>query len=258
MCVSALPWMFLPIWSMAKESPPAGALSPVCVILCRAGSGLSAVTRYSMGPPGHRPAQLQLANRGEHGRGREVSQRPRRPAGPRGGWVSAAIIRPAREAPQGTTNQPTGRPPMTAARCARSSVSGSRYRTSPRTRLSRRPGSRPRASPGPAAGRARQRLIRGRRRCPSAGGCARRLGLRPATARRSVRLDHGHHHRAGRDRRGGPADRAAAGVMIDRPGSGCHRHQHHGADELDDQKEERGPRCPRAGLTKGQRTQCAR
>lgn len=83
------------------------------------GSGLSAVTRYSMGPPGHRPAQLQLANRGEHGRGREVSQRPRRPAGPRGGWVSAAIIRPAREAPQGTTNQPTGRPPMTAARCAR-------------------------------------------------------------------------------------------------------------------------------------------
>ena len=79
MCVSALPWMFLPIWSMAKESPPAGALSPVCVILCRAGSGLSAVTRYSMGPPGHRPAQLQLANRGEHGRGREVSQRPRRP-----------------------------------------------------------------------------------------------------------------------------------------------------------------------------------
>ena len=119
MCVSALPWMFLPIWSMAKESPPAGALSPVCVILCRAGSGLSAVTRYSMGPPGHRPAQLQLANRGEHGRGREVSQRPRRPAGPRGGWVSAAIIRPAREAPQGTTNQPTGRPPMTATRCAR-------------------------------------------------------------------------------------------------------------------------------------------
>ena len=82
MCVSALPWMFLPIWSMAKESPPAGALSPVCVILCRAGSGLSAVTRYSMGPPGHRPAQLQLANRGEHGRGREVSQRPRRRLAP--------------------------------------------------------------------------------------------------------------------------------------------------------------------------------
>jgi hypothetical protein len=43
--------MFMPIWSMAKESPPAGELSPVWVILCRAGSGLSAVTRYSMGPP---------------------------------------------------------------------------------------------------------------------------------------------------------------------------------------------------------------
>ena len=28
---------------------PLGALSPVCVILCRAGSGLSAVARYSMG-----------------------------------------------------------------------------------------------------------------------------------------------------------------------------------------------------------------
>ena len=49
MWVSALPWMFMPIWSMAKESPSSGALSPVWVILCRAGSGLSAVTRYSIG-----------------------------------------------------------------------------------------------------------------------------------------------------------------------------------------------------------------
>ena len=48
----------------------------------------------------------------------------RRPSTPRPAtWASAAIIRPAREAPQGTTSQPTGRPPMTAARCARSSVS---------------------------------------------------------------------------------------------------------------------------------------
>jgi hypothetical protein len=49
MCVSALPWMFMPIWSRANESPPDDVVSPVSVILCRAGAGLSAVTPYSMG-----------------------------------------------------------------------------------------------------------------------------------------------------------------------------------------------------------------
>src|SRR5215510_6829894 len=82
MCVSALPWMFMPIWSMANDSPSPGALSPVCVIVCRAGSGLSAVTRYSMGQANdtdrrgalnyHTPATM-LAAVGEVKLGRSVS-----------------------------------------------------------------------------------------------------------------------------------------------------------------------------------------
>ena len=54
-------------------------------------------------------------------------------------------------------------------------------------------------------------------------------------------VDHGHHHRAGRDHRRGPADRAAAHVMVDHPRSGRHRHQHERAQELDDQPDPQRP-----------------
>jgi hypothetical protein len=42
--------------------------------------------------------------------------------------------------------------------------------------------------------------------------------------------------------RGGPADRPAAGVMIDHPGPGRHRHQHERTSELDDQPDLQRPR----------------
>src|SRR5215471_3293556 len=94
MWVSALPWMFMPIWSMANDSPSPGALSPVCVIVCRAGSGLSAVTRYSMGQANDTdrrgalnylaPATM-LAAVGEGKLGRS--------AGPQDGWARSRSYR---------------------------------------------------------------------------------------------------------------------------------------------------------------------
>src|SRR5262249_31777935 len=58
---------------------------------------------------------------------------------------------------------------------------------------------------------------------------------------RSPRVDHGHDDRARRDHRGGPADRAAADVVVDHAGSGRDRHQDERAQELDD---EPGPQRP--------------